>query len=1443
MSVLLVPIHLDALVLRKEEPVVEEMTDYTKLPYFNQRHSPQNIRNPYLGDTVLSPPFENPNLTLDAGIHLHWALPEGLTRGVSKELENRDIVVEFPLVPNRWLIIRSGGNQEKQWVVESDYLYPEGKEWVYGTVNILHEPDEKKGSECQPFRFLGRKLELSEWNLKDSGAEYLEQLTVIGPKAQIKMLDNEKVTFAAFYPNCRSVFGFHDADYAGQTPPQGLQYEVIGWYSDREKDCLTRLKKDTEVNESQTWLEVIKEKFGWTVAEKAEKDLTYDNLQRVLCYARLRFANSGSLPDRKNGLLNPTIAVGNTGSEALVAYLAHESTKDKKGEEYKKSKELLEEQLEALQLSDRLEQETLDIFPKFKEAQHEQGFFASSSGVLWRVVPEGNKSAPADAAEEEGQLLVSLPNDIAEKLGTLNHLQQDYDKALAEIGAMREQVYADWYKYMIEVPRSGEFDERIKFFMQTKVIPDLTKKLSDTGDLGKIIRNETANSNNQSTASKLAQSIKNLSDDLTEFNKRSRFQVDSSSSKETDLSLEVEGKFSLVNDLEAGKCLSLVRSVMRFPSKVKVKAISIWVKRLNSSNSSLTLASQVYSSSSSRTPLRYIYNVDWKPTMKSVFVNGEKKDQLNWWQEIPKDKWTLVYLEFPQELNYSIELLFDSFQVNERVASVRLHQQTLTKEQIQHDFREKTYFFKPTYTLKATSGPRYWQPNDPVILMVGEAVTPTSRQGHDSSLGEDGSLKCSLLVDEVNWQNLPESRNIIKTRLDAIALKSTDEKIGFYRWKQQPWNPFLLEWGVRLYSCSRDTTPPNSDYKADHIEKNYTLPVNAIDLEPKNGVEDGFFEGISSYQGASLLSPTASTYLKEKFATYLNKKLLPDYYKEYDTPEEEQTKDYLNKYFKTIKDRYEQKLDSEPKSNQEKDKDPIYTALRAYEKLQSLKCLAQALGGFNDYLLTYQRTLQLEIRDPFAAPPENKDQHEQNGRWQFTQEVRKAVADSAIADQLSLLRSPYINNDFNPIRNGVMNISGLRIVDTFGRFKVVVDPRRPEATEVVTIESLASPDKNLYQIYLPPRIVQPARLNFRWLSATHSSEEMNDHPATTPICGWLVPNNFNSSLMVYDSQGSPLGIIDRNARWQEVPGILAKEINKINNSYLRTLVNFLTNQRTDFLENFLKTLNSALETIDPEAFAQHQGLALLIGRPIALVRAKVNLELQGPPAVNQSDKAMEDDVRQNNSQRRTDSFTKVKFPIRIGEHNQLDDGLVGYWIEEPNGTYKENTFYAPQSSYVEHHKIKTLYENKKDEETNKTTPVNLVQTLEPNTAHTLAMLIDPRSKVHASCGVLPSKAIQIPPEQFQAALEAIQVVFFTGPILSDSKQLNVTLPEETGYAWTWCAKDGDAKDGDAKDGNRWSKTDKIGKFSSQATFSTSSQKIYEGWLELVKSNPEEKKNA
>jgi len=123
---LLVPIHLDALVLENEETVLEAMADFSRLPYYDGlTHQNINADVAYISENIVSHPFRDKSLVLKRGVHLHWALPDALTQG----LNNKGGLV-FPVVPDRWLVTRCklDGSEQKQWIVESDYLHPEGKQ-------------------------------------------------------------------------------------------------------------------------------------------------------------------------------------------------------------------------------------------------------------------------------------------------------------------------------------------------------------------------------------------------------------------------------------------------------------------------------------------------------------------------------------------------------------------------------------------------------------------------------------------------------------------------------------------------------------------------------------------------------------------------------------------------------------------------------------------------------------------------------------------------------------------------------------------------------------------------------------------------------------------------------------------------------------------------------------------------------------------------------------------------------------------------------------------------------------------------------------------------------------------------------------------------------------------------------------------------------------------
>ena len=390
----------------------------------------------------------------------------------------------------------------------------------------------------------------------------------------------------------------------------------------------------------------------------------------------------------------------------------------------------------------------------------------------------------------------------------------------------------------------------------------------------------------------------------------------------------------------------------------------------------------------------------------------------------------------------------------------------------------------------------------------------------------------------------------------------------------------------------------------------------------------------------------------------------------------------------------------------------------------------------------------MEIEDPLAFEEEKA----------FHGEVREAVQDESLS-------APEPSWDFNPIRTGGLRVLSLRLVDRFGRPKDL-DCRRVATTSHRIIAD--APEL----IRLPPRLVQPARLNLRWLAADGDGEqEMNDHPASSPICGWLLPNNLDGSLMVYDSGGTPLGFLDEDAHWQPMPGAAAPPVGEIVNPYLRRMVAYLKTRGSDFLGHFLLALEDALEHIDPEGFAQHPELALLMGRPIALARVAIGLELKGRPAVHQGWNHFRMDLRR--PVRDTDDFTRVDLPIRLGEFSRFNDGLVGYWIEAREGI-EQSPFYSPQAERGGGTGIVTHADD----------PSPLDLTIEDPPLG-LSVLLDPRGTIHATSGILPTKSIGIPPDQYAAALKKIEVVFLTAPVVTGVGSMDIPLPDEPGYAWSW----------------------------------------------------------
>lgn len=1174
--ILLVPIHLDALYLKNDQTVVAAAANFARLPYSNGQQD-FNADIAPISEEILPVPFQNQNLRLRAGIHLHWALPDTLTRG-----KHDSDGTTFPLVPNRWLVSRSQltSSGERviagQWVVESDYLAPEGEQTELGGVTFPVLPDKTRGQH-QPFRFLGRAVPLVDWLPHDPEAAYLPELTAVG---------YGEPTFAAFYPNCHTVFGFYDGVDVNDLP-DGLQYDVIGWYSREEQDYwqtfLTRFRQTHQSMEpggDPTIAELLaaaQEQLNWMVTLEPGQPFP----EQMLCFARLQFQATG--PDLENPTfqsVNTTITVGNTGIEALSAHLAQLVDTAQKA--------IIEDQLEAITLAERLEHRQLDIGPKFREARHEKGFVAVPGGSLWTIRLETAVTQPANADHTQAQMGMGLPEPLAHQLDSVNQLQMAYDRAWSEIEARRGQLFADWYKYVLCAypPESSPDDypdvDEVRYYLEQQGAAPLQAQVEATG-------------------------IVQLQGD--------------------ELTGQVTGALAMA----------------AAPSSLAVQLAAA---------------------------------------------------------------------------------------VNDLLAALATYNNSLELQTV-----------NALYTLRQIAAPRYWQPTEPVILMTGPAVRPTPRHGQDGRFHEDGYLGCHLLEAGSLADLIPQNLDLINARLNTLEDSPPDTQIGFFNWCYQPWHPFLLEWEVELFPLQNKGNQ-NGHYAPDFITSNYRLAENGVELTVQPG-QGEMRQGANVYRGTSLLTSYVGSRLRPQLERYLEKQLVADYYQAQAIPPEMQSDSYFQEHITEILTWYQ---------NLPVPDNMMTNVIAAYEHLivPDFYHLAQALTGFNDALLMHKQTRQLNIADPLGFAEDQR----------FADAIRLAV-------QNEIRRAPQPLQDFNPIRSGAFRFLKLRLVDTFGRVKELT------LDQVAAAEPLTYPGDNTL-IALPPRLAQPARVNLRWLSAGQVEQETNSHPATGPICGWLLPNYLDNSLAVYDPTGRFLGSVTVNPEMPWEPAFTVDapaQIAAIAQPALRQVVSFIAEQGQSYLESFITVVDTALNAIDPENFAQHQGMALLMGRPMAVVRAAVSLELLGQPAIHQGWHAFRQDLRR--SGRATDGFTTVQFPIRLGEYQQLNDGLIGYWIETAEG-YADQIFYAPQAEISPDPRLRT----------HAAEPFQLYQAI-ADAPQRLTMLVDPRGQVHATSGILPTKGIDIPPQQYAAALEAIELAFLTTPVLTDSGRINLPLPVEPGYVWSW----------------------------------------------------------
>ncbi|MEH0628007.1 hypothetical protein [Streptomyces stelliscabiei] len=472
---------------------------------------------------------------------------------------------------------------------------------------------------------------------------------------------------------------------------------------------------------------------------------------------------------------------------------------------------------------------------------------------------------------------------------------------------------------------------------------------------------------------------------------------------------------------------------------------------------------------------------------------------------------------------------------------------------------------------------------------------------------------------------------------------------------------------------------------------------------------------------------------------------------------------------------------------------PTEGLLALREEVGDPGLLSQRLDGFHDWLVQQDGTARTTVHVPEATA--------------------RLVGDIQSVPEGGPLEPPADDpgTPFQPVRAGQFAFHDLRIVDRFGRTYDIVNSSNYEQVSLTLTESVA-PDSVLDEdlvgtarfVQLGPRLLQGARVRLETVRAVDGQRLSPMARAATPenpLAGWLLLNHLDQTLVVHGPDGVCLGelrvVKDIDAAddsvWLPLPGsphpdVDAQEFEDAM-PHLARFVRTLKDKPAAALTGLLDTIDQTLDTILDDA-AQEDGSPLrLIGRPLALVRADLGVELEGPLLSNPSwDQVL------GESQEEYDGY---HWPVRLGNEKRLGDGLIGYFAGAtgPDQETSYELFHAvmPQGGGG--------YLTPIDKGHGLAVPA---RTPDQPVKHHLTLLMDPYAAVHATTDILPVTKVQLPDDLVSEAMRRIRASFRLGPLLAAERvdkaeearraraqeeptEAGVVLPQPASWhgAWSW----------------------------------------------------------
>ncbi|MCP4427245.1 MAG: hypothetical protein GY803_22380 [Chloroflexi bacterium] len=1249
------------------------------------------------------------------GVHLHWALPDGLTKGVQEqtpeevppEAEETELPeqpeapppqeTDFPVIPDRWLVVRmyagSGDDRRrrvKAWVIESEEDDP-----------------------------AARVTPLAQWKEDRSDEKRARWMTALG---------QGDPAFAAYYDNVRNILGFHDDLESGIRDP--LSYQVLGWYSHPEDDPLHQPKT------KEAWFALL-EQLGWTLdgeIEDQEKrveqaaDEAKERLGEVGLQARYDLIDNAqfTLPVQTavtGEILQANFPVADDG-DSIVEAAVSESVQSAASK--------------VVSLGEGMAAVADASLSAFATEQNEFAKYWPRQilchGLVVGVFWNGHSASVSGLDDRPKNVGIAVGNTAAESISALVAEKSDtaqVEKILSAFhyGMLPELSQPDGLATLESLLHGEDFVSKPGGFVVDTI---------DEGDLfPQRARSEVApNQISQPVARKRSGNV--------------------SLAKETELKAKSSPAFYVLEDEPKAAAYDGIGrygvnlSFQKEKFAVQDKPFANILAEYNPSVIE-KVGNAFRKRPRRRVPIRRAMPRYFEPRDPVILLTGAGRAYKHGEDGYYTDEGKLICRitgETIHEMSIIIgHTLTDDLKVRATVTGIHVAHDSLLSGQIPP---ECAFLYDEALFLDHTNAP-----------IIAESLAKDD--AYINAVAPAGAV----VRDELSVENLTHKAVVEQTMLwqptleqyadaQAVAALSGMEgkrpsPLGHLIWRQ-PWTPLHLDWEVAWFPS------PNG-------ERDWRLGENDLARidDSELGVDDA--EPVT-YTGRTLLTPAISRLLADRITKFLE-------------DEEKGESDLTSDAQETVLD-------------------------AALSELKKLDVLACSFGGLHDLMIGLEETYHFTANEEGDTAVPTID------------ETAEQKEDAPLF----------------PVRAGHFRLQRLRLIDAFGRFFDVSDSQLSAPIRAADVEA-EQPDL----IQMPPRIVQPSRLMFRLLSAESDEEEATKLKA--PVCGWIMPDHLDEALEVYDTLGINQGQVQvqpdgTGLEWQSVPGNpgpLGGPPN-LENTHLDQFVGGMltwglqdtaaasngseTELKESALSAFLRMTDATLWTVDPLGREGNEHLSVLVGRPLALVRAQLRLELEGEPV--------------------TPELARTPFAVRLGALTRLHDGLIGYFVNDDySQLYPVHETIAAQTRVTRPRQgflgaIQTVDGFYKSFNANESIDpvdhpyINTEPTIKirPQQTVRLTLIVDPRGGVHATSGILPRKRIELMREHVAQALDNISITFRIGPVLSDPETIRMPLPAEIKGGWSWVRR---------TSATVW-QVDPVVNETDDAQLSATPAHITEGWLKL-----------